>query len=297
MGSRKAGCQRTSAITAKVNLGQPELILCAGLKSSGSTWLYNVVSKILKEGHRQKPGGPRSQRGKLSIMTFYADSVSAFPPQAAKATHLVIKTHVPDESLVILTRFSHARVFLTVREPRDSVASVMQRFGHNFSQSLGELAMSSARLAALCDSFDPVIFHYEERFFDNPQTVARIAKSLGVSLGADGIQRVFEQHTRVRVKRQIQNLERRGAFGTVAHPDRFDPVSHWHPGHVGDTESGKFARVLTSSQQRAVLSVTTAFRGAFGYLQRTAPRSAGVRVRDAARKGNPRWFDNNRQPS
>jgi hypothetical protein len=257
----------------------PRVILCAGLKSSGSTWLYNVVSKILKAGVKRAADGPGRRATDAKILQFYADSLLAFPPLAVRASHLIVKTHVPDQSLNVLAMFSHARVFLTVREPRDSIASEMRRFGHPFAECLRDIVPSTAHLAALPPDSDPQVFRYEDRFFDKSQTITRIAKLLRVSLDPGMIQNIFEQHTRAVVRKRIRALERRGVFGTVPHPDRFDPASHWHPGHVGDAETGKFAAVLSAAQQQAVLSATANFRRVFHYSGvQGAPRQRTVRT-------------------
>lgn len=244
------------------------VILCAGLKGSGSTWLYNVVTEILKEGAcRAAASQPRSSP---RIMQFYADAVSAFPPQAASVFQLVIKTHVPDESLNVFAAFAHASVLLTIREPRDSVASVMQRFGHPFDTALGEIAAGSARLAAFRTTYDPPVFRYEDRFFERPETIAQLARILRVPLAQRAAEKIFKRHTRPAVAKRIRALEKQGAFGQIPDPDRFDPASHWHPGHIGDAASGKFASVLSSPQQRRILSATAEFRRAFGYGSRRA---------------------------
>ena len=46
----KGGWSDAAAIRKKAITGPaPRVILCVGLKSSGSTWLYNVVIQLLKE--------------------------------------------------------------------------------------------------------------------------------------------------------------------------------------------------------------------------------------------------------
>jgi hypothetical protein len=260
---------RTSALAGSVGRIRrrpiPRLIICAGLKSSGSTWLYNVVAEILKTSKKNSGGErPPPARG-FKILQFYADSVAAFPPQAACASGLLVKSHIPDDSLNVLVTFGHACLFLTVREPRDSIVSAIQRFGHSFDKALEELGTSSARLAALPNRFDPHVLRYEDRFFEEPRTISQIARILGLPLDPAIAGRIFDRHTRAAVTKRIRALEKRGVFGKVPDPDRFDPASHWHPGHIGDAESGKFAAVLSPAQQRAVLSATSEFRRAFGY--------------------------------
>lgn len=242
----------------------PRVILCAGMKSSGSTWLYNVVFEIVKAGLRQKLA-KRSTACKTKIVQFYGDRVSDFPPNAASAFHIVVKTHLPDSSLDFLMRFSSARMFLTVREPRDAIASLMERFHHPFEGSLGDIGKGSVRIAHLRHAYNPPVFRYEDGFFDRRETVAAIARMLNVPLSKAEIGRIFERHTKAAVRRRIVHLTSKGFFGEHASPDDFHPRSHWHPGHIGTGTVGKFAAILSISQQRSVLAATAKYCRAFGY--------------------------------
>jgi len=237
------------------------------MKSSGSTWLYNVVFEIVKAGLRRKLGR-RSAAGKTKIAQFYGDKVSDFPPNAALASHIVIKTHLPDSSLDFLMRFSSARLFLSVREPRDAIASLMERFHHSFESSLGDIGEGSMQIAHLRRAYSPPVFRYEDGFFDRRETVATIAKMLNVPLSKAEIGRIFERHTRAAVRRRIAHLASKGCFGEHAGPDDFHPRSHWHPGHIGTGKVGKFAAILSISQQRSVLAATAKYCRAFGYNDR-----------------------------
>src|ERR1051326_1824676 len=96
----------------------PKLVLCAGLKSSGSTWLYNAVIQICEASEGKKVTSGR-------VRPFYADRISDFPAGAERSKILVVKTHIPSPSLLFLTLFTRGTVFMTVREPRDAIASLM----------------------------------------------------------------------------------------------------------------------------------------------------------------------------
>jgi Sulfotransferase domain len=246
--------------------GIPKLVLCAGLKSSGSTWLYNVVSHILRAGSSASRGNRRTSSPRAaSVLQFYADTLETFPQKAECASYLVVKTHVPSASLQFLASFSRACVFLTVREPRDSVASVVQRFGHSFDNALDEIAQGSTRMVEFADIYRPKVFRYEDRFYEDPETVSRIAEILKVRVPKILLKNIFDLHTSEAVEHRVKVLQRRGVFGQVPHPDQFDPKTHWHPGHVGDREIGKYPKVLSSKQQRTVLTSMREFCRAFGY--------------------------------
>jgi hypothetical protein len=225
-----------------------KIILCAGQKSSGSTWLYNVAIRVLKADKKR-------------VAAFYADNFAMFPKGAEKADILVIKTHEPGAELLFLARFARATVFVTVREPRDAAASLMQRFGHSFASALRDMAVIGAHMVALKKG--AVVLHYEDGFHRSEKTVGEIARHLGVRLSADARKRIFRALTPEAVKRTIGKVH-----AGAADPDAFDPRTHWHPGHVGDGRIGKYGAVLTPDQQKQVLAATTDYTRAFGYRAR-----------------------------
>lgn len=235
------------------------MVLCAGLKSSGSTWLYNAAIQLCEAKVRTARGvRPR-------IFPFYAETVEQFPPGSERAGLLVVKTHIPSESLVYLTRFARGTVLLSVREPRDSVASLMQRFGHQFEPCVKELAAGAVRIVQLAHVARPLVLRYEDRFFERPQTVARLARRLGVTIARPAAERIFNALTAENVRKRIRGLTSRGVFGARPDPDRFDPRTHWHPGHIGDGKIGKYAEVLSPRMQGTVLEALHEYCLTFGY--------------------------------
>jgi hypothetical protein len=230
----------------------PRITLCIGIKSSGSTWLYNVAIRSLRES---------AKRGALK--TFYADNFKMFPPGIEKARELVIKSHEPSDALLFLTRFARGRMFLTVREPRDSVASLMQRFGHSFEGALKDVTLEAERIVALARGHKPMTLRYEDGFTEREATVGRVARHLGVTLSKAAQRRIFRALTPDAVRRKIATLQDKGTFGT--NPDEFDPATHWHPRHVGDGRIGKYKSVLTEDQQKRIMAATKEYCREFGY--------------------------------
>jgi hypothetical protein len=246
----------------------PELILCAGLKSSASTWLYNAIIQLLKAQTAGRTGR------KPRVVAFYAEDPASFPDDAATADYVVVKTHIPSPAFVALTRFVAGTVFITVREPRDAIASLMQRFHHRYDDALREVAAGSRRMIEL-GRLNPVVLRYESRFFDDQATVARVARHLGIRVPSSKLRAIHGSLTRDNVRARIAALARRGVFGRRPDPDCFDPATHWHPGHVGDAATGKHAGVLSARQARGVLAATRQYCVAFGYgrLRKPAAKS------------------------
>jgi hypothetical protein len=246
--SRKAANALTNEPPAKI-------ILCVGLKSSGSTWLYNVVIRLLKQAR----GG--------TIAAFYADKVALFPKGSEKVRFLVVKSHVPSEPLLFVTRLTRGQIFLTIREPRDSVVSLMQRFRFSFDTALKDVAEEAARIVEFSRARDIVLLRYEDRFHEDPKTIAVVAALVGVRAPKATQQKIFKALTPGAVKRKIRNLKTQGVFGAAPKPEDFDPATHWHPGHVGDGRVDKYAEFLSAAQQKEVLARTRAYCKRFGYLR------------------------------
>ena len=130
----------------------PRPVLCVGLKSSASTWVFNVVVEILRASRGDisqmsrtvSPGAAFEPGG---VMSFYSDAIEAFPEGAEHAGYLVIKTHKPARSLRYLAGAGGAKVLISVREPRDAVASLMQRFDLPFETSSANLSSAHNMLS------------------------------------------------------------------------------------------------------------------------------------------------------
>lgn len=232
----------------------PRVVLCAGVKSSGSTWLFNVVIAILK------------QQYKRGVIAFYADNFAMIPPGTERARFLVIKSHEPSKALVYLTRLTHGVMFVTLREPRDVIASLLQRFGHSFEGALTETERQAVRTVELVEQENVRLFRYESGFTEKSASIDRIAKALGVRLSAAACERIRRTLTRDQIKKKIGDLKKKGKFGARPNADSFDPGTQWHPGHVGDGSIGKYKKTLTQAQQKRVLAATRDYRKRFGYL-------------------------------
>ena len=248
--------EQPAAVRKKTIAGPaPRVILCVGLKSSGSTWLYNVVIQLLRAKMR---GGTKA---------FYADNLAMFPPDTERARILVIKAHEPSKAIVYLMRLTRGCIFLSVREPRDAIASLIQRFGHAFEGALRETARQSVRIAELAHQEDPITYRYENGFYDRSETIGEVAAALGIRTNKAVRERIFRSLTRSAVKKKIDELRKNGKFGVKPNADSFDPATHWHPGHVGDGRVGKHTSVLSKKQQAQVLARTREYCSRFGYLR------------------------------
>ncbi|MBV8976618.1 MAG: hypothetical protein JO261_16190 [Alphaproteobacteria bacterium] len=228
----------------------PRLVLCLGLKSSGSTWLYNAVIGMLKAAERGR------------VAAFYADNLGMIPKDAGSARFLVVKCHEPSAGLLLLARLLRGTVLLSVREPRDAAASLMQRFRHPFAAVLRDIGREAAQILTLEEK--PLLtLRYEDRFFEREETLTVIARALGLRLRVSDRRRIFRALSREATAKRIDRLVARGSLAND--PDAFDPATHLHPGHLGDGRVGKFREVLTAQEQKQIAAATRAYSRRFGY--------------------------------
>jgi hypothetical protein len=228
-------------------------VLCAGLYSSGSTWLFNVVARLYEATHLER-----------SLARFYSDDLYSFPEFSSVPDVCVVKTHIPDRSLQILAACCLSPVLVTLREPRDAVASLISRFDFRFESQLSGFAACASRMIDLARS-GALVLRYEDRFYDDPATVARIAAFLGLNVRPEEMTAIWQALRPESVKSEIAKLTKERAFGQHVTPVSVDPRTQWHPGHIGDREIGKYRHILSATEQEDTISVTTDYCREFGY--------------------------------
>lgn len=233
-------------------MSSPIVVAC-GLFSSGSTWAYNAAIAIMLAKGRCEVG-------------FAAELSEAVDLSAFSHAPVVIKTHGWGRPAAFLRAHPQARCILTIREPRDAVASLMQRFRYDFPTALDYVARSAAGVAAVRDGGGSLCLRYEDRFTDDPATIRSIARFLGADPDAATVQRIFGDLTPDAVRATIDRLDREGRFpdGMPA-AEATDPWTQWHRGHIGDRRIGKHADCLGPGEQDAVVARLAAFMDRFGY--------------------------------
>lgn len=229
--------------------------LCVGLYSSASTWLYNLLSLLLAE---------HALRYKKSLTSLYADDMNQLGLRSlVNEDAFVIKSHRPSDRLIRLTQSLSVPMFLTLREPRDAVTSLMDRFGTSFEQTLADVAASASRLRLLAQHPDSMCLRFEDRFFSRSAVVSNIAARLALDTPSDIRKQIERSVSRSAITLQIAQADRRGAFKTVG--DAEEMLTQWHRDHVGDGRSGKWPRRLSASQAATVRAATASYRRMFGY--------------------------------
>jgi GR25 family glycosyltransferase involved in LPS biosynthesis/SAM-dependent methyltransferase/tetratricopeptide (TPR) repeat protein len=242
-----------TGILTERKLEKPRLFFCCGQHGSGSTWMFNLVREIC-----------RTQA--VDFVSCHRESEANLPRDGLGSRLLVVKSHNPMADLQSFIGNSDEPAIITVRDPRDAVVSLMQRFPNSsvtgFDKALKAIALSAQCLVTLSRLRGLPVFRYEDGFVGSVETFDRIAALLGTSPSNDQRTEFLAGLTPEAVKRTISDLEAAGAIRGEAVWDR---ETHWHANHVGDGKVGKFNSVLSPEQQREIVRQTREFCDCFGY--------------------------------
>jgi hypothetical protein len=229
------------------------LIISAGLNGSGSTWAFNLIAAVLERG------APDAR-----IHTLYSD-LFLDDVLAADADTTIVKTHRLPAAVRTVAALLRVPIVLTVRDPKDGVASLVSRFGFDFDEALEQVRQSAEALAPLGAAAGILTFRYEDGYTRKRDTVDALAGYLGVALRRDDRDAIWDSLTPDAVRATIDELAASGVFAEGEPAAAFDLKTHWHPGHVGDGRVGTWRTALDALQAARVDGATEAFRAAFGY--------------------------------
>lgn len=235
------------------------IILNIGPLSSASTWVGNIVAQIVQRGD---PG--------REYIRSYADSLALLKrmPQTNRC-NITMKSHHPGKELGLLAKSGAAKVIMTMRDPRDCVASLMQRFERPFDQSCRDIESSLAHIDEIWSS-DVLRLRYESRFMDKVETIEQIATYLDVPLGRELIQNLHKRFSFSEVKKYIETIpslpasERNLDGGNIS-----DRRTGFFANHMTDGLTGKYARVLDETQKCVVNDRFGYYLARFGYAAAT----------------------------
>ncbi len=242
---------------------------CLGMFSSASTWTFNVVQQIATTLSPDRP--PVSK---------FLDFDDPYPaPGEADAT-LIIKTHGTAIARELGRRAEG--IVITIRDPRDAVASLMRSNKLPFDLALRITEVSAANCLPFMRHPRSVLFRFEDRFFENPATVDRIATLFPRVLPKGENQRIFTALNRDAVDAFIAILEKQPTTQTQFNPitgvqDSVDLATGWHKHHAGrKAEVGRWPRDLSAFQIQAIEQRMRPWMERVGY---DSPSSRGTSYR------------------
>jgi len=227
----------------------PPMILCLGLQGSASTWAFNVCAQLvtLAQG---------------SVQCVYADclqdlfnSVKAGEEQAST---YVVKSHFADEDFSDYLSATGSRYVLTVRDPRDCIVSLMERFGFPFDVALSHLVCSCHALMRAQSLNGGLLLRYEDQFFQSRRTIPMLRQYLGLGGEVDcaSLDRLNSQESIMEFINTFDELpEGRILKINEDSDDALDVVTQWHRHHFGDGLTGKWRTRLSEKQKVLVTTM------------------------------------------
>jgi len=224
----------------------PKIVLCLGLPGSASTWVYNIARYLLGKSRR-------------TVAAFYLDDnfpdlQAAIEASGQQVDYVVLKSHKADSTLFEFLSTHTSSCVLSVRDPRDCIVSLMERFDVSFEDALLALQRSCASLTKY-EALGAPLLCYEAGFYQSTETIRLLKDYLGVTVPVD-LGMAQRLHSQAAVERLIGQFEclPPGRIRTSG-KDEYDLISHWHRNHFGDGLSGKWRTRLTA-QQAAQASLT-----------------------------------------
>jgi hypothetical protein len=235
----------------------PRLILTVGLYGSASTWLYNVVRELLIAEH-----------GEARVCATYSETVAGvIENRNAFGKYVVWKMHCGDAAWDVFADLARPTILLTVRDPRDAILSLVERFNTRVEVAANAVSRCCARALQCAEAGHPVL-RYEDRFVDDPRLVRSIADYIGATVSEPVIAAVFARYTPDAVRcfaARIETLPADRQQGDDPTIDIFDRITQIHRGHIGDQRIGKWRERLNSEQQQKLAALFLPFLHRFGY--------------------------------
>jgi hypothetical protein len=207
--------------------------------ASASTWLYNVVRML------------NASDTSISLQTHFFGARSDFAGFDKHGVTNIVKSHEIEQDAAIseLARRSE-KIIVTIRDPRDAVASLMLYHRYEFSRALSHVTDAARLCVTFGNEVRALLLAYETGFFDERATLDLIAKHLALQIEARRLDEIFDASRRPEVEKFISRLgQLPGALQDRVSGDMLDPTTHWHSYHAGRTgEIGRWKKMLTESQ-------------------------------------------------
>lgn len=194
-----------------------QLILCAGMPRSGSTWLYNALRSLLSLGRRK----------------FYACWIEDFvPANVGDADTVLLKVHHPDPPLALRAD----SVFSSHRDVRDVAASGVSM---GWASDVGSI-VQFARTAVACHSFwaerAELDVSYEDIVNEPGKTIHGIASRLNIEIDDERLDQIVSELSAAEGPRE----------------GSYDPVTLMHPNHRNDGRPQRWRNTLSEPVRAAI---------------------------------------------
>jgi hypothetical protein len=227
------------------------VIWCLGMYASASTWMLNAVREI------------QVASGQMDLaIQFVRDTLN---PEMLNRTHAVsvVKSHeIIDESALVALAGRCDTILMSIRNPLDAVASVMEYQKTGFGRAVDLVQQSSALCLDYLKDRRTTCFVYESRFFDDPATMLSLSRLMGVTLSHEAVRDCFDRLRRSAVETYIKGLPlQKGVLRDLVSGDYLDPVTQWHTHHAGRSgEIGRWRQKLSAEEAREIHALSETHR-------------------------------------
>jgi hypothetical protein len=231
-------------------------VLCLGLPGSASTWIFNICADLLILSYE-------------SVGSLYADRfndiAATLDTCKSSSSALVIKSHIADEGFARHFSKANAKCILSIRDPRDCILSLMDRFYIPFDIALLRLVDSCNALLRFRESGAP-LFRYEDMFYDSQQTIVAIHKYLQLTSNVD-FEALYRGNHKEAVMSFIEKFDKlpQERIQKLSAFDSYDRSTHWHTRHFGDGQSGKWKSRFSPEQKIKIHQLLGSALNAMGY--------------------------------
>ena len=222
------------------------IVYCLGMEASGSTWLYNVVRELFS----------------LAQLKYEAFRVEEFEQiaddRAHRAKHVIMRAHNVNSYLLRFLEAADVKTIVSFRDPRDAVASCIQRFGEfggKLIPTCNDITRNIASAASARLSTRNQSFFYEDKFTFDPKTILQCADFLGIKISQDDAANIFQKYEPQKVKKIIESLEQSGderLFIDEVTKNVMDRETSFHKTHISDMKIDKWRDVLDVESQQKV---------------------------------------------
>ncbi len=220
---------------------QTKTIWCLGLYASASTWAFNAVRML-----HEATGRPAK--------TYFLSGAANFAPFAEHVTHIVKSHEITDPATAQELGRRAEKILITIRDPRDAVASMLRHHQHGFDKTLDLVEQTLKLCVRYAGDPRAKLLAYESRFHEQPAAISAFAAHLGLNPSPQACASIFEQLQRKNVEKYIAQMPRMpGILQNRESGDLLDPRTHWHTHHAGRSgEIGRWQHELNLEQARAV---------------------------------------------
>ncbi len=234
---------------------------CLGMQASASTWIYNVALDVARVLFPEQPvkGFFIAYQGGLRQL----EGCTALP---------VLKSHGVDHATGAGLSQTVRAILVSVRDPRDSVASLMRYHNKPFREALQEVEYAAMTCARFASDKRATTLRYETGFTEDRATIDKIAAIFEKPLNPSLREEMFQKSRREAIEKLISNLEDRPT-AKRAGDDVYDAERQWHKLHANRTGAvGKWRSILTERQVARIELRLQNWMADFGYEPSIMPR-------------------------